>query len=496
MRHALSGLLFSSLLAGCAAGPAVTPSPASPADAAAAKTAPAGDKAVAQVAAPAPDAPALTPGAPGAEEPRIHNGPWIGAAGASDFVVPGAQDTQLGVWIDVPAALKKTRVPAAVSIVVDVSGSMGGDKIVHARGAARSFINGLSDGDLVSLIAFSDSAREIISSTALNASTRQMVLAAVDGLQPEGGTNMFDGLRLGEGRAVTAPASHSVRRIVLISDGKANVGPASADVLGALAQRGAERGVQITSVGVGVDYDESTLNALAINSSGRLYHLSEPREMPAILEKELALLQGTAATEAFVEIVPAPGVQLLGVNGARTRWASDGALRVDLGTMFAGQHREMLVRARLTAPSDGKHALASVRLHFRDPADGNLERVQEVVARYEVTPDAQRVAASQNARTMTIAAMMDAGQATVEAAQQVNSGDFEAADKKLAQAEEKLKATAAQARSKDEQQRAIAAAATVSKQRAAARGAAAKPAPARRNDVLEMNQSGMKAMGF
>lgn len=491
MRLALSGLLFSSLLAGCAAGPAVTPSPASPADAAAAKTAPAGDKAVAQVAA--PDAPSL---APGAEEPRAHTGPWIGAAGASDFVVPGTQETQLGVWIDVPAALKRARVPAAVSIVVDVSGSMGGDKIVHARGAARSFINGLSDGDLVSLIAFSDSAREIITSTALNASTRPMVLAAVDGLQPEGGTNMFDGLRLGEGRALTAPASHSVRRIVLISDGKANVGPSSADVLGALAQKGAERGVQVTSVGVGVDYDETTLNALAMSSSGRLYHLSEPREMPAILEKELALLQGTAATEAFVEIVPAPGVQLLGVNGARTRWASDGALRVDLGTMFAGQHREMLVRARLSAPSEGKHALASVRLHFRDPGDGNLERVQEVVARYEVTPDAQRVAASQNARTMTIAAMMDAGQATVEAAQQVNAGDFDAADRKLAQAEEKLKATAAQSRSKDEQQRAIAAAATVSKQRAAARGAAAKPAPARRNDVLEMNQAGMKSMGF
>ncbi|NUQ54377.1 MAG: hypothetical protein HUU14_00645, partial [Dehalococcoidia bacterium] len=58
-----------------------------------------------------------------------------------------------------------------------------------------------------------------------------MVLRAIESLQPTGGTNMFDGLRIGEGRAVTAPPSHSVRRVVLVSDGQANVGPSSPEVL-------------------------------------------------------------------------------------------------------------------------------------------------------------------------------------------------------------------------------------------------------------------------
>ncbi|EYF03628.1 vWA domain-containing protein [Chondromyces apiculatus] len=496
MRTILTGLVMASLLAGCAGNPAATSSLSTAANAAAAS--PDSGRKLA-VAAPSPaeilasDTPGGARGEPGRKE---HAGTWIGAAGASDFVVPGRQETQLGVWIDVPAARRRARVPSAVSLVVDVSGSMGGDKILHARTAARAFVDGLSDGDLISVVTFSDTAREIVPPVVLDSRTRASVRAAVDQLEPVGGTNMFDGLRLGEGRAVTAPSTHAVRRVVLISDGQANVGPSSPEVLGEIAQRGAERGVQVTSLGVGVDYDESTLNELAMRSSGRLYHLTQPRDMPSILQKELALLQETAATDAFVEIVPAPGVTLIGVNGARAERSSDGALRVALGSMFSGQHRELLVRVNLDAPANGAHPLASVRLHFRDAADGNLERVQEVVARYQVTPDTAVVSAHQNARTQTIAAMMDAGQATVEAAQQVNAGDFEAADQKLAVAEKKLQETASRARSKDEQQRALAAAAVMSKQRSTTRAAAAAPAPARRARALEMNGAGMQQMGY
>ncbi|AKT41579.1 vWA domain-containing protein [Chondromyces crocatus] len=491
MRSRLSALWMVALLAGCAAGSSTTPGASSPAGA---EKPGAGTDAAAQPVAASTDPVAVV--ATGEPGRKAHTGPWIGAAGASDFVLPGRQETQLGVWIDVPEALRKARVPASVALVVDVSGSMGGEKIEHAREAARSFISGLADGDQVSLIAFSDTARELVAPVILDATTRRRVLSTVAELTPLGGTNMFDGLRLGGGRAASAPSTHAVRRVVLISDGQANVGPSSPEVLGALAQQGAERGVQVTSLGVGVDYDESTLNALAIHSSGRLYHMTRSDEMPEILSKELALLQGTAATDAFVEIVPAPGVELLGVQGARVERASDGAIRVRLGTMFAGQHREMLVRARLQAPSEGAHALASVRLHFRDPGEGNLERVQEIVARYQVTPDTRLVAAHQNARTQTIAAMMDAGQAAVDAAQQLNTGDFEAADKVLAVAEKKLKDTAAKATSKNEQERALAAAASVSKQRTTTRAAAAAPAPARRATVLEMNGAGMQQMGY
>jgi Ca-activated chloride channel homolog len=486
MKTTLLGMAMACAIGGCATGTTTAvPRAAGPA-----------------TPAPSPLAPAVVAGAPlpDAPKPRTPSGPWIGAAGASDFVLAGTNDTSLGVWVDVPLGLaQRSHAPAAIALVIDTSGSMAGAKIENARAAARDLIDKLADGDIVALDTFSDEAVERVPPTVLSASTRPTILRAVAQLEPSGGTNMFDGLRLGEGRVLNAPPTHPVRRLVVISDGIANVGPSSPEVLGALAARGADGGVQITSVGVGIDYDEHTLDALAVRSSGRLYHLSDPGEMASILEHELTLLQETAATGAFIEIVPAPGVQVLGADGARADWEGK-ALRVPLGTMFGGQHREMLVRVRITPAGDGSRPLASVRLHFRDPADGNLERVQEVVARYQVTTDPGAVEKHANETTRTIAAVQQAGQMAIAAAQDVSEGRFRDADKSLEMAEAHLRDMAVHAVDEDARKRAVAAASTMTHARASARAAAVAPAAAapaaRREKALEMNADAMQGLGY
>ncbi|MGK3998972.1 vWA domain-containing protein [Sorangium sp. So ce1024] len=493
MRMMLAGLLMGWAALGCAASAAVPPGTGAggaavaaareerAAGAAAAREERAAGAAAASVTV--AEGPALEPAA-GADR-----GVWIGAAGASDFMLPGTRETQLGVWVDVPAgrALSR-RAPAAVVLLVDASGSMQGPKMAHARAAAQAFVDGLPDGDIVSLASFADAAAERVAPLVLGPATRPAVARAIAALGPDGNTNLFDGLRLAERHAAMAPPTHAVRRVVLISDGQANIGPSSPDVLGAVAERGAARGVQITSLGLGADYDERTLNALAVGSSGRLYHITQARQMAPVLERELALLQTTAATGAFVEIVPAPGVELLDVPNERTDRSGD-TIRVLLGTMFGGQHREMLVRARVTAPSAGSHPLASVRLHFRDPENGNVPRVQEVVARYDVTSDPALVAARSNEKTQTIAAVIETGMAQLDAAQDVSSGNFSAAEAKLAAAEERLRQQAARARSVREKERASDAAAAIATARKTARAAAAAPPAARRMEALQMNSA-------
>ncbi|MFT3764870.1 MAG: VWA domain-containing protein [Minicystis sp.] len=433
------------------------------------------------------------------DQPVRPSGAWIGAAGESDFVLAGTSDTALGVWVDVPTGLQKARAPADVAVVIDTSGSMAGAKIENARIAAQRLVDKLADGDIVSLITFANNAEERVSPTTLNAGSRQSIRNVIDGLVPQGGTNMFDGLRWAEGRVSNGPQTHPVRRIVMISDGQANVGPSSPEVLGALAARGADAGVQVSAIGVGLDYDEHTLNALAMQSSGRLYHLDEPRELASILEREIGLLQTTAATAAAIEVMPAPGVQILSADGVRYDAMANGAVQIPLGTMFAGQHREMLIRVRVHATGEGTRPLASVRLRFRDPADGGLERVQETVARYQVTSDRRLVEAHANEKTRTIVATQQAAQITIEAAQQLNDGRYAAADQQLAQAETKLKEAAAHAKSESDRQRVMATVQSISKARAAAKAdAAAPPAarPAPRSRALDVNQAGMRAYGY
>jgi Ca-activated chloride channel family protein len=443
---------------------------------------------------------AAAPAAIAPDAPPDPKGTWIGASASSDYVLTGSRDTFLGVWVDVPNASRRVRAPLALALVVDTSGSMAGAKIDNAKAAARRLVGELADGDIVELTTFSDEARERVAPTQLDASSRQRVLATIDELSVGGGTNMFEGFRLGGTRILTAPSSHPIRRIVVISDGLANVGPASPEVLGELAARGADHGLQVTGIGVGLDYDERTLNALAVRSSGRLYHMTEPREMTAILRRELELLQATSAVDAFVEVVPAPGVKLVGADNVRADWVGS-ALRLPLGTMFGGQRREFVVRVQAESAAEaGTRPLASVRLHFRDPAENNLERVQEVVAHYAVTSDSSLVERHANARTQSIMAVQDAASVAIGAAQRVGSGDFALADKELAAVEAKLDHAVRATQDAREKRKLEEAASGVRAARKSAQAVSAAPAAARpeaqKDAAKRMNSRAMMDLGF
>lgn len=429
------------------------------------------------------------------------NAPWIGAAAASDAFLPGAQDTFVAVWVDVPeSTASMTAAPAAVALVIDTSGSMAGDKIIHARQSATKLVESLRDGDIVSLHTFSDAARERFAPTRLDARSRQQLAGIIAELRAEGSTNLFEGVRVAGMAALSAPATHAIKRVVLISDGNATVGETSVDRIGMLGEKAADRSVQVTAIGVGLDYNEHALNQLAQRSSGRLYHLTDSKSMPEIVSSEIALLKSTRAANAKVAIVPAPGVQLLGVDGARGTIHGSGAIEVPLGAMFAGQHREFVVRARLSAPEAGSHPIASVRLVFSDPQEGNLERVQEAVARFDIVTDAKVAMARQNSKAQGVFAMIDASRSTSLASLAMNDDRFEEAEKKLDEAERNLRTQAMHARKKSDRDRLEQSANRISGARAgAAKAAAAPPSAApmmKRKASLETNDAAQDFQGL
>lgn len=484
---------FAPLLAGCASSAAAPTAPAQ--SAAVVEKAP---LAVAVAGDEPSDAQAIASDTPR----RNPSDPWIGAAGLSDMVLDDGAETFMGVWVDVPDDVNRgARPPVALSLIVDTSGSMAGPKMVNAKLAAKQLVERLSSGDIVSVGSFDDTATELVPPTLLsNPWARSQVSTVLDRLSPNGSTALFDGLRLGERQVSQSPATHAVRRVVVLSDGQANIGPTDARTLASLAEQGADRfDTQVSAIGIGLDYDEQTLNALAVGSSGRMYHLSEPAQLASILEQEIGLLQSTRAAAAFIDIVPAPGVQLIGVQGSRGTWQGT-ALRIPIGSMFAGQRRELLVKVRVNSHEAGRRPLASVRLHFRDAAEGNLERVQEAVAHFELTRDASAVVAASNARAQTILAMNEASDVGLRAAQQVNAGSFDDADKELAVVEERLQKQAANIKDAKEKQRVMAAAASVAQARQGASEVAAAPPAARpakaRAKALEINDRAMDAAGF
>ena len=424
------------------------------------------------------------------------SGGWIGGSAAQTRVFVGADgQTYVGVWVDAPEGTAVVeRAPMAVSLVVDTSGSMSGEKIAHARMAAASLLESLAEGDIVSVYAFSNDVVEIAPPTRLDPNSRNWLSQRVQMLVPQGGTNMYDGVRVGQARLAEAPASHPVRRLVVISDGRANVGPSDPFQLGQLAANGTEWGTQVSAIGVGLDYDERTLAALAVQSSGRLYHLEHPAQMAVILQEELNLLAQTVATNAVIEIVPAPGVRVLEVltPGATV---DNGRVRANLGSLHAGQSREILFRAAIDTQRRGDHQLASANLSYRQA--GNAERAsrQSVALQYSVTDDRGAAQASAPPRVQAMVATYEASQAQLRAVELLNQGRNQEAAVALEGAERTLDEAAAAApaaapfRQRLEQQRS-----TV--QRGSVRARSASSPAESRATSLEMNDSAYGAMGY
>ncbi|MFW6023914.1 MAG: vWA domain-containing protein, partial [Myxococcota bacterium] len=362
---------------------------------------------------------------------------WVGGSPMRTRVVVGDDgETYVGVWIDAPDDVPavEERASMALSLVVDTSGSMSGDKIAHARTAAARVLENLEDGDVVSVYGFSDGVAEIAPPTVVSPSSRGELVARVSDLRARGGTNLYGGLKAGITRLGQASGSHPIRRVMLISDGHANKGPSDPASLGDLAARGTEHGTQVSAIGVGLGYDEHTLGALAVRSAGRLYHLSHSAGMASILEQELELLTHTVATDAHVEIAPAPGVRFLdcATPGARMR---GGKVRVKLGSVHAGQEREVLLRAELDTTRPGRHPVGTARLSFEPSRGGDAPVVQEKRLAYEVTRDRRAASKSEAPRVAAMVASHGAARAQHRAAELLSSGDGQSAARELAGAE-------------------------------------------------------------
>lgn len=488
MRSSVLGLSIAlASLVGCASQRASAPSPVAPL------------AAPAPVAAGDPGASATLATAAPTRRHAAEDGRWVSAATASDFVLAGASEEAFGVFVDVPEGASPGHVPTALALTIDTSGSMLGEKLDHAREAARRLVSELEDGDVLSIVTFDSAARLRVAPTVIDERSRRTALAVIDELRADGGTAMFEGLKVAESQLWGAPDTHLVRRMVVISDGMATEGPTSPDDLARVAEVGLQRGIQVTAVGVGLDYDEETLDALAVRTSGRLYHVEHSEQLPAIVAKEVGLLESTVAAEVEVELVAAPGVRLLGTDSAQARWTETG-LVVPIGTVFEGQQRELLVRAAIDGAKEGTKVLASVRLHFRDPAEDGLRRVQEAVLRATVTDDPSLVAAHKHSRTQTLLAMREAAMVAQLASARADAGDLEAAEVQLARAEQTLQAQAAVAATAEEKQRVMRSAERIGKTRSSLSKAKKAPAAARatagRKAALDLNDEAMDAFGF
>lgn len=303
----------------------------------------------------------------------------------------------LAITISAPDDLGETfRHPVDIGVVMDASGSMSArGKVDYAKSAAKLLASNMESGDVYSLVTFSDDASVVIPATPVT--DAHALHRAVDRILEGGGTNLYAGLDKGAGEVRRSLGDGHVGRVVLLSDGHANVGITDPDALGRYVATLASQGVTVSTVGLGLDYNEDLLARLADLGGGTYDFVDDPRELQAVFTDELERTASIVARSTVVTVELPLGVEPLEVIGWDATPTSNG-WKVSLGDVYAGETRKIVARVRVQADALGEMPVASVGAAYHDVVDGTLG-ASSAEAAVDVTDQIAVVEASVNEET-------------------------------------------------------------------------------------------------
>lgn len=276
-----------------------------------------------------------------------------------------------------PQNIKK-RSPINLALVIDRSSSMSGDRIEKAREASMMAVNLLTPEDTLSIIGYDSSAQVIIPATKVKDKAK-LIKAIKDHIHPQGMTALFAGVSKGIDQVSKHLDKEQVNRIILLSDGQANVGPTSLKELSELSKIAAKKGITISTIGIGDGYNEDLMTAIAGYSDGNHAFVAKPDDLERIFTKEFKDVMSVVAQDVEVIIKVSDGVQpvrLLGREGEIT----GNTVNVKLNQLYANQEKYVLLEVLpAKGKADQQQVLADIQVSYNNMASQRQENYDEKV---------------------------------------------------------------------------------------------------------------------
>jgi len=336
-----------------------------------------------------------------------------------------AGDAYVKVTLAADKVAAANRPSVNLSIVLDRSGSMHGDKIVKAREAACEAINRLDANDIVSVVAYDNRSEVII--PAQHVTEKEALVARVKAIEPRGSTALFDGVAAGAAELKKFKGKCEISRVLLLSDGQANVGPSSAEELGRYGALLMKEGIAVSTVGLGVDYNEDLMTRLSQKSDGNSYFVEKSDDLMRVFSAELGDVLSVAATKVALKVSFGVGftpVALIGRDGR----ILDGVVSIDLNQLYGGQEKYVIVKCDAAPGSVGSaREIAKAEVSYVDPRDEKSKTVTGV-GTVTYSSDSAAVAASVNKSVVRERALNENAMRTEEALKLADRGEFKAAE--------------------------------------------------------------------
>ncbi len=317
-------------------------------------------------------------------------------------------------------AKAQDRPPVNVAIVIDTSGSMSGRKIDQARKAAIAAINRLRSSDIVSVVLYNSSAQVLVPAT--KATDRAEIINKIASISADGSTALFAGVSKGAAEVRKFLDDESVNRVILLSDGIANVGPKSPRELERLGVSLVKEGISVSTLGLGLDYNEDLMSSLASAGSGNHIFIEEADDLVAVFNSEFNDLMSVVAGDFRIEATVADGVRPVRVLGNKAD-ISGNKVNIPLAQLYARQQRYFVLEVEVDAGQAGTdQPVVNVSVEYmnlvtetRDKLSSSVGvRFSESVAEVEQDRDPETYAYCivqiANERNIQATALRDAGQ--------------------------------------------------------------------------------------
>jgi len=331
------------------------------------------------------------------------------------------------------------RAPINLSLVLDKSGSMEGEKIVNLRQAAKGVIDLLNDEDIVSIVAFSDQVYTISPST--TAAAKDQLKREIDGIRDGGGTAMSGGMRRGFKELQKNLAPDRLNRMLLLTDGQTF---GDEDQCRELGTEMGQEGIVVQSLGLGEDWNEDLLDQVSEASGGSADFIETAQEIGTFFQDAVQRMQATVAQNVQLVLRLVNGITPRQVwrvtpmiENLGYRPLSDEGVQVDLGEVDKDEGVALLVELLVAPRPEGRVRIAQAEVNYDVPVLNLFGEKVKMDIMIDFTADAQ-LAKQYDAYTMNLVEKVTAFKLQTRALNAAKMGDTDGASKQLRAAATRL----------------------------------------------------------
>ncbi len=264
-----------------------------------------------------------------------------------------------------PATRQRRRAPVNLAFVLDRSGSMDGTKLEFAKLAIHDALARLDDRDRFSVVFYDDQIDVIVETTHATDEARRNAIRHLAGVTARGSTNLGEGWLRGCEQVAQHLSEEGVDRVLLLTDGLANQGITDPEELAHHAAELRARGVSTTTFGVGNDFDEALLQAMADAGGGHFYYIESPQQIRDLIASEVGEALEVVARDVELELLAGEGVEVEAISPHRVAGRGTRST-VGLGELVADQAIEVVFRLTFPYGDTGRETGLIVGISDRD----------------------------------------------------------------------------------------------------------------------------------